>query len=263
MSGDADPRPRVQLYHFWSSVCSVRCRMALDEKGAPWESKYVDLFRFDQLKPDYLAINPDGVVPTLVYDGHPIRESTIINEFIDQAFPGVPLVPVDPVRAAKMREFIRTSEEALAPIALLTYVKYILPKLRLRWGDEELRTQAEKRPTKFLRDLHSRGIRGEITDDELQQAASELEILLDSVEAALDEGPWVMGDYSLADITLAPYMFRLSALGQDRFWSQDKRPRLNDWYRRLSARPAFRSAVSWPDENGGGYQEVGLAPTAV
>lgn len=235
--------------------------MALNEKGVEWESRYVDLFRFEQLKPDYLAINPGGVVPTLVYDGHPIREATIINEFIDQAFPGPALIPADPVRAAEMREFVRGSDEALAPIALLTYVKYILPKLRLRWGEDELRKQAALRPTKFLRDLHSRGVRGEIGEDELRQAADEIEGLLDGIEGALTtEGAWLVGEFSLADVTLAPYMFRLSALGQDRFWSQAKRPRLNDWYRRLSARPAFQAAVSWPDENGGGYQEVGLKP---
>ena len=79
----------IELYHFWSSVCSVRCRMALEEKGVKWTSRYIDLFKFDQLKPDYLAINPDGVVPTLVHDGAPVRESTIINECIDAAFAGL------------------------------------------------------------------------------------------------------------------------------------------------------------------------------
>ena len=34
----------VELYHFWSSVCSVRCRMALEEKGVKWTSRYIDLF---------------------------------------------------------------------------------------------------------------------------------------------------------------------------------------------------------------------------
>ena len=251
----------VQLYHFWSSVCSVRCRMALDEKGVKWESKYIDLFKFDQLTPEYLAINPDGVVPTLVCNGQPIGESSIINEYIDHAFPGPSLIPADPLAAARMRQFIRTCEEALSPIALLTYVKYILPKLRNRWGDEELHKQASRRPTKFLRDLHSRGIRGEITEAELKQAAMDIEVLLDSLEAKLDPGPWIIGDFSLADVMIAPYMFRLSALGQDKFWSQERRPCIDDWYQRLSSRPAFQSAVSWPDENGGGYQEVGLDPT--
>jgi len=78
----------VELYHFWSSVCSVRCRMALEEKGVKWTSRYIDLFKFDQLKADYLAINPDGMVPTLVPDGAPVHESTIINEYIDAAFAG-------------------------------------------------------------------------------------------------------------------------------------------------------------------------------
>lgn len=251
----------VQLYHFWSSVCSVRCRMALDEKGVKWESKYIDLFKFDQLTPQYLAINAHGVVPTLVCDGEPIRESVIINEYIDEAFPGPSLIPANPLRAARMREFIRTCEDALTPIALLTYVKYILPKLRNRWSDEELHKQASHRPTKFLRDLHSRGIRGEITDQELMQAAKDIEILLDSLEEKLDPGLWIIGEFSLADVSIAPYMFRLSALGQDKFWSQERRPRIHDWYRRLSSRPAFQSAVSWPDENGGGYQEVGLKST--
>ncbi len=233
--------------------------MALEEKGVKWESRYIDLFTFDQLKPEYLAINPDGVVPTLVYNGNPIRESVIINEFINDAFPGLQLIPSAPLVAARMREFIRRCENTMGPIALLTYVKYILPKLRNRWSDEELRAQADRRPTKFLRDLHSRGIRGEISEQELSQAATDIETLLDSLERLLNPGPWIMGGFSLADVTIAPYMFRLSALGQDQFWSVARRPRIHAWYQQLSARPAFQLAVSWPDESGGGYQEVGLA----
>jgi glutathione S-transferase len=259
-SGENKDAPQnVQLYHFWSSVCSVRCRMALDEKGVKWESKYIDIFKFDQLTPEYLALNPDGVVPTLVCDGEPIRESVIINEYIDQAFPGIQLVPSDPLRAARMREFVRKYDNALDPIATLTFVKYVIPKLRNRWSDEELLKRADERPTKFLRDLHRRGLRGEISEQDLARAAKEIEKLLDELEAALDPGPWIVGEFSLADITLAPYMFRLSALGRDEFWSHNRRPRVRDWYKRLSARPAFQSAVSWPDEGGSGYEEVGLS----
>jgi glutathione S-transferase len=260
LPGIESPPRSVQLYHFWSSVCSVRCRMALEEKRVAWESRYIDLFKFDQLTPEYLAINPDGVVPTLVVDGEPIRESVIINEYVAAAFPGVSLVPAHPLLAARMRAFVRRCEDALSPIALLTYVKYILPKLRNRWSDEALREHAARRPTKFLRDLHSRGIRGEISEAELGQAARDIETLLDGLERVLEPGPWIVGEFSLADIAIAPYMYRLSALGQDRFWSPGRRPRIHEWYRGLSARPAFQAAVSWPDENGGGYQEVGLDP---
>jgi len=249
----------VQLYHFWSSVCSVRCRMALEEKGVEWESKYIDLFKFDQLRPEYLAINPDGVVPTLVHDGEPVRESTIINEYIDAAFPGPRLIPENPLKAARMREFNHACEDGFSAIVFLTVVKYILPKLRNRWSDDVLREQASRRPTKFYRDIHGRAVRGEITQQELAAAEVTIQSLLDRLEITLNPGPWIIGDFSLADITIAPYMFRLHALGKGQFWSPENRPRVWGWYERISVRPAFVTAVSWPDESGGGYEEVGLA----
>jgi glutathione S-transferase len=249
----------VELYHFWSSVCSVRVRMALEEKGVAWTSRYVDLFKFDQMRPDYLAINPDGVVPTLVHDGQVVRESSIICEYIDDAFEGPSLIPAAPFDAARMRQFVRACDAGLDPIAKLTMVKYILPKLRNRWTEEELQKQAGLRPTKFLKDLHTRAVRGEIPKAELDEASVEIGGLLDRLEATLAPGPWIVGThFSLAELAIAPYMFRLNALGADQFWSASKRPRIHAWYAGLSARPAFQRAVSWPDESGGGYEEVGL-----
>jgi len=254
----------VELYHFWSSVCSVRCRMALEEKGVAWTSRYIDLFKFDQMKPEYLAINPGGVVPTLVHDGQPVRESTIINEYIDAAFAGPRLVPADPLKAARMREFIRQCEDGFDGIVKLTLVRYILPKLLNRWGREELIAQAARRPLKYYQDVHGRAVRGEIGEAELARARGMIDELLDVMERTLDPGPWIVGaEYSLADIAVAPYLFRLYALGAQQFWSKDRRPRVNDWYERIAARPAFRVAVSWPDESGGGYEEVGLRSQAV
>ncbi|MES2509267.1 MAG: glutathione S-transferase family protein [Pseudomonadota bacterium] len=251
----------VELYHFWSSVCSVRVRMALEEKGVAWTSRYIDLFKFDQLRPEYLAINPAGMVPTLVHNGDAICESSVINEYIDDAFPGMALIPKDPLKAARMREFAKACDDGFDAIAKLTMVKYILPKLRKRWGDDVLREQASRRPSKFLQDLHSRAVRGEIHDGELREAMSSIEALLDRLETTLNPGPWIVGDFSLADISIAPFMFRLSALGQDQFWSSAKRPNVHAWYAAISKRPAFQVAVSWPDESGGGYEEVGLKVT--
>jgi glutathione S-transferase len=231
--------------------------MALEEKGVKWTSRYIDLFKFDQLKPEYLAINPDGVVPTLVHNGEPVRESSIINEYIDSVFDGPPLRPADPLKKARMREFVRKCEDGFDAIVKLTVVKYIVPKLRNRWGEDELVRQAARRPTRYYRDVHLRAVRGEIGDVELSEARATIARLLDRLEGTL--GTWLLGEqFTLADIAIAPYMFRLSALGNDQFWSKDRRPRINEWYERLSARPAFGKAVSWPDESGGGYEEVGL-----
>jgi glutathione S-transferase len=73
-----------------------------------------------------------------------------------------------------------------------------------------------------------------------------------------NEGPWIVGEFTLADIAVAPYLFRLSALGEERFWSPTKRSHVADWYRRILERESFKKAVSWPHENGAGYEEVGL-----
>ncbi|MGE3248566.1 MAG: glutathione S-transferase family protein [Beijerinckiaceae bacterium] len=249
----------VELYHFWSSVCSVRCRMALEEKGVEWTSRYIDLFAFDQMKPEYLAINPDGLVPTLVHDGGVVTESTIINEYIDEAFEGPALQPSDAMARAHMRAFVRKCEDDFPAIVKLTAVKYLIPKLRNRWSEEELTKQAQRRPLQFYKDIHGRALRGEIGAEELAAAQATIAGLLDRLEKTLTGRPWIAGEeLSLADIAIAPYLFRLSALGEDQFWPQDKRPNVRAYYERLSARPSFQTAISWPDETGGGYEEVGL-----
>lgn len=249
----------VELYHFWSSVCSVKARMALEQKGVAWESRYIDLFSFDQMKPEYLAINPDGIVPTLVHDGAVIRESSVIIAYVDDAFDGPALKPENPVQIARMREFIKLTDDKFSAIVLPTYVKYILPKLKNRWCEEELIKQAERRPMEYYKKVHGDGVQNRITDADIAKCHADIKIILDRMEALLEDGPWLAGgDLSLAEIAIAPYMFRLLALGLDGWWAADVRPRVGDWYGRVSALPSYRTAVSWPDETGGGYEEVGL-----
>ena len=209
--------------------------MALKKKALHGQASYVDLFKFEQMRPEYLAINPKGVVPTLVHDGKPIRESSVINEYIDAAFIGPSLIPADPWGAAHMREFTYLCDEGFSGIVKLTMVKYILPKLRNRWGDEE------RRPTKFYQDVHGRAVRGETMEQELVAARATIDKLLDYLERTLVPGPWIVGDqFSLADISIAPYMFRLAALGADQFWSPHRRPRVDEWYQNSPhARPSI------------------------
>ena len=85
-----------ELYNAPQSTCSQKVRMTLAEKGFPergvdWVDHHVDLGKFEQLDPEYLKLNPNGVVPTLVHDGAVLIESSAIVEYLDEVLPEPPL----------------------------------------------------------------------------------------------------------------------------------------------------------------------------
>ena len=91
----------LELYHHGSSACAAKTRFALEEKRIPWQGHIVDIFRGEQFKPEFLALNPKAVVPVLVHDGLVIPESTVICEYLEDAFAQNALLPTDaPARAA-------------------------------------------------------------------------------------------------------------------------------------------------------------------
>ena len=93
----------LELYHNDMSTCSQKARLALAEKGLRWTSHHMRLRAADQHKPEYLALNAGGVVPTLVHDGTVIIESTVINEYLDDEFPKPALRPTEAHGCAAMR----------------------------------------------------------------------------------------------------------------------------------------------------------------
>ncbi len=81
----------LELYHAGVSVCSEKVRIGLAEKDQSYTSHLLDLRSGDQQKPDYVALNPNAVVPTLIHDGNVLIESNVVNEYIAEVFPGTPL----------------------------------------------------------------------------------------------------------------------------------------------------------------------------
>jgi len=108
----------LKLYHGRTSVCSVKARLALAEKGVEWESQLLTL-QGDQFDPIYVKLNPGAVVPTLVHDGRSIIESTVIMHYVDDAFPGPSLMPEDAASRAKVH--------------LTTKLGLTSPALHIRW----------------------------------------------------------------------------------------------------------------------------------
>ena len=103
----------ITLYDFGNSVCCQKVRITLTAKGLEWDSIKVDLFRSEQYDPRYLALNPKGVVPTLVHDGKPVIELTLICEYLDDDLPEPPLMPADPWQRTRMRLWSKIVDEGL------------------------------------------------------------------------------------------------------------------------------------------------------
>ena len=94
----------LTLYHFNYSIYSQKIRMVLEEKNvSDWESKEVDLFNGGQFDPEYLKLNPKGVVPTLLHNECVMTESTLIIEYLKEIFAETPLKPADAAERAVMR----------------------------------------------------------------------------------------------------------------------------------------------------------------
>src|SRR5690606_17807607 len=98
--------------HTWEPNANSFC---LAEKGVPFEHHYVDLGRYEQFAPEFLALNPDGTVPAVVHDGSVMTESTPAMEYIDDAFEGPPLRPQRPHDRWRMRTVLMAMDNEIAP----------------------------------------------------------------------------------------------------------------------------------------------------
>jgi len=123
---------KIALYNAPQSTCSQRVRFVLHSKELPFEEHRLDLFSGDQLKPDYLAINPNGVVPTIIDDGAIVTDSSVIMEYLEEVYPdGRSFLPEDPVVRAHMRAMMRFIDEVpAAAIRIPSYNLAFLPHFR-------------------------------------------------------------------------------------------------------------------------------------
>ncbi len=230
------------LMHAARSTCSQKVRMALYEKELEWTSQEIDLRKNEHLTPDYLALNPNGVVPTLVHDGHAIIESSVIGEYLDDAFPAKPLRPAEPRALAHMRAWRQYIDEVPTPaIRVPSFQAFIRRTFK---DGESFEREAAIRPIRkhFYMKMKS----GSFSEQDLSEANEKLQQTIDRMEKALADGrPWLCGDmFTHADICVMPNIVRLDDLKMSDMWAQ--RPFVTQWYERLQARPAFAKAYADP-----------------
>jgi glutathione S-transferase len=227
----------LKLYHFPGAICAQKVRVCLAEKQVRWESKDV---LFELRSPDYLAINPAGNVPVLDHDGRIIRESRVINEYIDETFPGPTLQPKDNYSRARMRLWSKQLDESLFPcIYILSFVALFRDQFLMMPADMRERLMPYDF-TKRERTVHllERGWESPY----IAIALKRFETFFADTELALSQSPWLSGDfYTLADIDHTPYLQRLADLGLAWMWADH--PATADWIERIRMRPSFSAVL--------------------
>jgi glutathione S-transferase len=237
----------LELYHAGLTQASVKVRTTLKEKGLAYKSHYLRLPEGEHLSPEFLSINPDGQVPALVHDGEIITETTVINEYLDDAFPDPPLRPTSAIERARMRRWSQIVDEHLFhAIATLGWASGIGPILRERGlGEFEKslgRISIHSKRQKWLKAYHG------FPQEDIDEARAKISYGVVRMERALAEHPYLAGPiYSLADINVLSAAERMPRWAPD-LMNEKVSPRTWDWFQRLMTRPAVKATYSVSDE---------------
>jgi glutathione S-transferase len=234
------------LHHGWRSSASRRVRLCLEEKGLTYESHVVDMTKSEQHSPEYLKINPLGVIPTLIHDGKPLHESGTICEYLDESFPDPPLRPGTPYERGQMRNWIRHIDGLIGNLIIFNW-RHHLAKVAEKWTDPELAEKLKNIPSKERQEAWLRAARKPYTEEERDAARVKLVQLRGKMEEALAPAGWLVGKaYSIADIAAVPFVKRIDEeIAPDQV-SEKHHPRVAEWWARIPARPAFARANIGP-----------------
>lgn len=235
----------LSLYHNGISTCSQKVRVLLAEKELEFESHSIDLIKGEQHDPEYVRLNPNHVVPTLVHDERVLIESSLINEYLDEAFPDPPMRPDSPYERHALRLWVKRVDDKIQPAAgIVTFA--IGPRILLQQQPEAVReANIASIPDPARRAARRSVIEHGVQAPEFAGALERFLDLLDDMEKRLSQDDWLCGStYGLADIVVLPYVLRLHHLAMDPILSSEVRPKVADWFARMKSRPSFETAVA-------------------
>jgi maleylacetoacetate isomerase len=125
----------MKLYTYYRSSAAYRVRIALNLKGLPYEAVPVHLARSEQLQEGYRTINPSALVPAVQDERGTLSQSMAIMEYLEETHPDVPLLPVDPLGRARVRELAQMIACDIHPLNNLRVLRYLVHQLKL--GEEQ------------------------------------------------------------------------------------------------------------------------------
>ncbi|MEO7689494.1 MAG: glutathione S-transferase family protein [Sphingomonas sp.] len=238
----------LKYYHAEPLANSLKSMAPLFEKGLAFESIYVNLHKFEQHSEWFTAINPEGQVPVLDHDGTIITHTTVINEYLEDAFPGTPpLRPNTPEGNARMRYWNKFVDEHVTNHVSMHGWHRMVRIIARKIDSGEFEQLMERVP---LPDQRKKWMaaRSGFSDEQLANATEKVEYAVDKVEAQLAKSPWLAGEtYTLADINFYSHCGMMVERMFPEMAIATRCPRLVEWRNRVAARPAMQQALAMPD----------------
>lgn len=237
------------LYHHGSSVCAAKVRFAMAVKGMEWEGVYIDILKGEQFTPEYQKLNPKSVVPTLVHNDTVIPDSTVIIEYLDQIDPATSVHPTDAWERAQVRYWTKAVDEDLHPACgAMTFMgshrHTVLRNLGEEGAKEFLASTPEFSVTADWADKKKIFVRYGFEAPEGPSKVKLYDSYLHKMEKALEGNDWLVGNtFSVADISLTPYVNRLAMMSMRGMWEGGRLPNVDRWFTAIEAHPHFQSSL--------------------
>jgi glutathione S-transferase len=193
----------LKYYHAESAANSLKSMIPLLEKALPFQSIHVDLHKFEQHADWFVAINAEGQVPVLDHDGLIVTHTSVINEYLEDVFPGVPLRPRDPAGAARMRFWNKFCDEQVMNYVSMHGWHRMVGIIARKLDSGEFDRLMENIPLPDQRKKW-RTARSGFSEADLAHATEKILYAVDKAEKQLAQTAWIAGDdYTLADINQA------------------------------------------------------------
>lgn len=241
----------LELYHWEPNANSAKVMICLAEKGLEFHGHYVDLLEFEQYLPGFLAINSFGQVPVLLHDGEVITESSLILEYLAEAFPSPRLAPVDPKGWYDTQAWGKFVDYHLGPsVSMLGWHRVMSPVIRKR-DQKKLREAVDRIPIWERKAAWMTAMGESYPEEQLTNSQRKIELAARRIEEALGKSPWLLGsDYSIVDIGAFALSCTLPRLLPE-VVNAKSTPKVMDWLARINARPAVKKALAMCGKAGG------------
>ena len=244
----------LKYYHAEPLANSLKSMVPLVEKGLVFQSVYVDLHKFEQHSEWFVKINPEGQVPVLDHDGVIITHTTVINEYLEDVFPDVPLRPRDPVGAARMRYWNKFVDEHVMNHVSMHGWHRMVGIIARKIDSGEFEKLMENIPLPDQRKKW-KAARSGFSEADLANATEKIIYAVDKVEKQLAHTKWLAGnEYTLADINF----YSMCGMMVERMFPELKIaarcPRLVEWREAVTARPAVARALAGEDRTAPGLR---------